>query len=337
MLMRELGVSGINASVIGFGAWAIGGWMWGGTDDKEAVMAIQAAIDNGISLIDTAPVYGFGHSEEIVGKALKGGYRNKAVLASKCGLVWDTNKGSHFFDSSENIPDDEDNPKARYHVYRYLGPKSVRKEVEASLKRLGTDVIDVMQTHWQDDTTPIEETAAELAKLKAEGKIRAIGCSNATPEEMDRYRRVAPLDVDQEKYSMLDREMEKTNLPFCAKHKVAFFAYSPLAQGLLTGKIGPDRVFSPTDQRAADPRFTVENRKKILAFLADLEPVAERHALTLGQLAAAWTVSQTGCSHALLGARDAKQVAENAKAGSAKLAKEDLDHIARAMDKHLKG
>lgn len=337
MLQRELGSSGIQASVIGFGAWAIGGWMWGGADEKEAVKAIQAAIDNGINLIDTAPVYGFGHSETVVGKALKGGYRNKAVLATKCGLVWTDTKGSHFFDSSEGIIDDDDNSSAKYHVYRYLGPKSVRQEVEASLRRLGTDVIDVMQTHWQDPVTPIEETAGELAKLKQEGKIRAIGCSNATPEDMDRYRSVAPLDVDQEKYSMLDRELEANNLPYCKQNNVAFFAYSPLGQGLLTGRIGPDRVFGPEDQRAADPRFSQENRKKMQTFLAEIKPAADKHGLTLGQLVAAWTVSQPGCSHALLGARNAQQVEENAKAGAAKLDVEDLAMMAKAIDKHLTG
>ncbi len=336
MQLRELGGTGINASVIAFGSWAIGGWMWGGADEKEAIRAIQAALDNGINLIDTAPIYGFGHSEEVVGKALKGGYRQKAVLASKCGLVWWDDKGTHFFDSSEGIMDDDDNPKAKYRVYRYLGAKSIRKEVEDSLRRLGTDVIDVMQTHWQDPTTPIEETAAELLKLKQEGKIRAIGCSNATPEEMDQYRKVAPLDVDQEQYSMLDRGMEKTNLPYCAKHKIAFFAYSPLTQGLLTGKVGPDRVFSDTDQRARDPRFSQENRALVNAFLQAVKPIADKHDLSYGQLVAAWTVAQPGCSHALLGARNAEQVLENAKAGSARLEKEELDAIAAAMEKHLK-
>lgn len=337
MLQRELGSSGIKASVIGFGAWAIGGWMWGGADEKEAIKAIQAALDNGINLVDTAPVYGFGHSETVVGKALKGGYRNKAVLATKCGLVWNSDKGSHFFDSSSGIVDDDDNPGAQYHVYRYLGPKSIRLEVEASLRRLDTDVIDVMQTHWQDPTTPVEETAGELDKLKKEGKIRAIGCSNATTEEMERYRGVAPLDVDQEKYSMLDREFDASNLPYCKKHNVAFFAYSPLGQGLLTGKVGPERVFGPEDQRAGDPRFSQENRKKMQTFLAEIKPAAEKHGLTLGQLAAAWTVAQPGCSHALLGARNAQQVVENAKAGAAKLDAEDLAMIAKAIEKHLAG
>lgn len=331
MQLRELGGSGINASVIGFGAWAIGGWNWGGADENEAIKAIHAAIDNGINLIDTAPIYGFGHSEEVVGKALKGGWRQKAVLATKCGLVWEGTNGDHFFDSSDGIVEEDDNPNAKYHVYRYLNPKSIRREVENSLRRLGVDVIDVMQTHWQETVTPIAETAGELLKLKKEGKIRSIGCSNATPEQMDEYRQVAPLDVDQEKYSMLDREMEKTNLPYCAEHKVAFFAYSPLAQGLLTGKVGVDREFSETDQRATDPRFSRESRQKMLNFLDGLKPIMDKHRATPGQLVSAWTVAQPGCSHALLGARNPKQVEENAVAGSIMLDKEDLDFIAKAM------
>ncbi|MDR0361699.1 MAG: aldo/keto reductase [Planctomycetota bacterium] len=333
MKLRKLGSSGIDASVIAFGAWAIGGWMWGGADEKEAIDAIHAALDNGINLIDTAPIYGFGRSEEIVGKALKGGWRKKAVVASKCGLVWEGTEGIHNFDSSEAIIDG--NPRSKYHVYRFLGPKSIRREVENSLKRLGVDVIDVMQTHWQESTTPISETAGELLKLRQEGKIRAIGCSNATPEQMDEYRKVAPLDVDQEKYSMLDLTPEKTNLPYCEKNNVAFFAYSPLAQGLLAGAIGPDRVFSDTDQRAHDERYSIANRKLIMGFLEEIKPVADKHGLTYGQLVAGWTVSQPGCSHALLGARSVKQVIENAKAGSANLDAEDLAAIRKAMDARL--
>ncbi|MDR3211921.1 MAG: aldo/keto reductase [Planctomycetota bacterium] len=331
MQQRELGSSGIMASVIGFGAWAIGGWMWGGSDDQAAVEAIHTAIDNGINLIDTAPIYGFGHSEEVVGKALKGGWRNKAVLASKCGLVWEGNRGEHFFDSSDGIVEENDNPQAKRHVYRYLGAQSIRQEVENSLRRLGTDHIDVMQTHWQDPTTPIEKSMEELLRLKEEGKIRAIGCSNATPANMDSYRSLGPLDVDQEKYSLLDREREADNLPYCQQHRVAFFAYSPLAQGLLTGKIGPERKFSPTDQRANDPRFSLDNRQKVAAFLRELTPVREKHGITTGQLVAAWTVAQPGLSHALLGARTQEQVVENAAAGAVQLTPEDREFIKRAI------
>jgi aryl-alcohol dehydrogenase-like predicted oxidoreductase len=195
MRYRPLGASGIEASVVGLGAWAIGGWMWGGADEADSIRCIQAAVDLGVNLIDTAPVYGFGKSEEIVGKAIKG-RRDKVVVATKCGLVWHTDKGQFFFKSSEeNIGVGED----IYTVHQYLGPECIRYEVELSLKRLQVDTIDLYQTHWQESTTPIADTMAELLKLKHEGKIRAIGVSNATTEHMDEYRAVGVLDCDQER------------------------------------------------------------------------------------------------------------------------------------------
>lgn len=321
---RSLGRSGIEASVIGVGAWAIGGWMWGGADEAESVRAIQAAIDAGVNLIDTAPVYGFGLSEEIVGKAIRD-RRNKVVLATKCGLVWHEKRGEFFFASDEKHPTEEGQIK----VYRRLAPETIRREVEWSLKRLGTDRIDLLQTHWQDTITPIADTMHTLMELKKEGKIRAIGCSNATPEQMDEYRAAGQLDVDQELFSMLDRKHQRENLPYCAKHKIAFFAYSPLAQGLLTGRIGPERTLQEGDQRRLKPRFSVENRLKVQRLLDLFRPIADRHGISLGQLAIAWTLSQTGCTHALVGVRTARQAIENAKAGAVELSREEL----RAMDK----
>ncbi len=339
MQTRPLGQSGIEASVIAFGAWAIGGWMWGGADEKESIAAIHAALDHGMNFIDTAPMYGMGRSEEVVGKALKGGYRNKAVVATKCTLVWDGSGEDGFFffgsDDKGRLPDNTPNPK--YKVYRNNKPRAIRKGLEESLRRLQTEVIDLFQTHWQDPTTPISETMEELLKMKKEGKIRAIGCCNAKPEEMDQYRKIGQLDSDQEKYSMLDRAMEKTNLPYVAKNKIAFLAYSPLGQGLLTGAVGPDRKFEPGDKRNADPRFSQESRAAVAKFLAEIKPVADAYSLTLGQLVAAWTVAQTGCSHALLGARNAKQVIENAKAGEVKLAADALAKVSKAVEEKLAG
>lgn len=338
MQMRALGASGIEASAVAFGAWAIGGWMWGGTEEKEAVAAIHAALDNGINLIDTAPMYGMGRSEEILGKALQGGRRQKAIIASKCSLVWDGSgeDGLFFFgaDDQRRLPDDTVNPK--YKVYKNNKPHLIRKGVEESLARLKTDVIDLLQTHWQEPTTPIEETMGELMKLKQEGKIRAIGCCNASPEEMDKYRAAGQLDTDQEKFNMIDRGMLEKNLPYCAKNKVAFLAYSPLAQGLLTGAIGPDRIFPEGDLRRTNPRYSQENRKKVAEFLATIKPVADDYKLTLGQTVTAWTLAQTGCSHVLLGARNAKQVEENAKGGAAKLDNAALALVTRAMNEKLK-
>lgn len=327
--MRELGGSGIMASAVAFGAWAIGGWNWGGADEDESVAAIHAAIDNGMTFIDTAPVYGFGRSEEIVGKALRGGYRQKVVLASKCSLNWEGEGFFHF--ASDDAGKVDDPAKAKYRVCRNGRANWIRRGVEESLRRLGTDVIDVMQTHWQDPETPIAETMGELLRLKKEGKIRAIGCSNASTDDMNAYRASGELDVDQEKYSMLDRDRENDNLPYCAENNVAFLAYSPLAQGLLTGAVGVEREFKPGDGRRDNPRFSVENRKKILNFLESIKPIADDHRLTYGQLVTAWTLAQPGCSHVLLGARTPEQVKENAKGGEVILEQSAVEKITKSL------
>lgn len=321
MRYRSLGQSGIQASVVAFGAWAIGGWPWGGTDESNAIAAIHKALDLGMNLIDTAPAYGLGLSEEIVGKALQG-RRDKAIIATKCGLVWHTDKGTYYFT-------EYDKP-----VYRYLGPESIRYEVEQSLKRLRTDYIDLLQTHWQDPTTPIEDTMGELLRLKDEGKIRAIGVSNVTVEQLEAYRRVGPVDSDQELYSMLDRRIEADLLPYCREHNIAVLAYSPLAQGLLTGKVGPEREFPQGDMRRNNPRFSVENRRHIAAMLDEFRPIADDRGITLTQLVIAWTVAQPGLTHALVGARNPEQVEENAGAGDVELTAEELNVINNAISKY---
>lgn len=329
MKYRPLGSSGIKTSVVGLGTWAIGGWMWGGTGEKTAIEAIHAAIDTGINLIDTAPAYGFGISEQIVGKAIRG-RRDKVILATKCGLIWHAQKGQFYFNSDETQPTD----KGTIKVYRCLAPDVIRYEVEQSLKRLGTDCIDLLQTHWQDPTTPIADTMKTLMSLKAEGKIRSIGCSNATLTQMDEYRATGQLDVDQEKFSMLERKHAHENLPYVIKHGIAFLAYSPLAQGLLTGKIGPDRTFGNGDQRKGNPLFSIENRQRIQKMLDLFKPIAQRHAATLGQLVMAWTLAQPGCSHVLAGARNPEQAVENAKAGKLKLTRKELQVISDAIMAH---
>lgn len=314
MQMRRLGQSGIEASAIGFGAWAIGGWTWGGADVPAAVRAVHAALDHGINLIDTAPMYGFGLSEDIVGKAIAG-RRDRVVLATKCGMVCDPTRGR--FKGRSNAL--EMDPNGHITIHGLLSPDSVRGELEASLRRLQTDCIDLYQTHWPDTTTPIEETMAVLLDLKQEGKIRAIGASNVTPAQMDEYRRLGPLDADQERYSMLDRQLEAEQLPYCRRHEIAVLAYSPLAQGLLTDKAGPEREFPEGDQRRADRRFSVENRRRMRTLLDRLRPVAEEHGISLAQLAAAWAFHQPGVTHALVGIRNSGQAEENAAAGSAEL------------------
>lgn len=321
-LTREIGTSGIQASAVGLGTWAIGGWMWGGTDEARSIKAVQASIDNGITLIDTAPMYGSGVAEEIVGKALKG-RRDKVVLATKCGLVWHTQKGNHFFDT-------DDGP-----VHRYLGKDAIVYEVEQSLKRLGTDVIDHYITHWQDPTTPIAETMEALEQLKKDGKIRSIGASNTTPEDVEAYLAAGQLDAVQEEYSMVKRDIEQTHIPLVTKNDVSVLSYSSLALGLLGGKIGPDRKFEGDDQRRDNPRFSMANREKVARLMTEIDPVAEAHNATKAQIVIAWTLQQPGITFSLCGARDETQAAENAKAGLIRLTAAEVDEISAAAAKHL--
>ena len=319
MNYRTLGKSGINASVVGFGCWAIGGWMWGGSDEAEAVKAIQAAIDKGMNLVDTAPMYGFGRSEEIVGKAIKD-RRDKVVLATKCGLIWHKEQGDFHCYTDEKHPTKD----GKYKISRCLAPEMIRYEVEQSLTRLKTDYIDLYQTHWQDSTTPITATMETLVALKEEGKIRAIGCSNTASEQLNQYLADGQLDVNQELYSMLDRKPEMSTFPLLVENKVSFLAYSSLGQGLLTGKIGPERNFEEGDQRNFKPRFSVDNRQRIQDMLETFQPIADKYRMTLGQLVIAWTLAQKGCTHALVGARTVEQVQENAGGGEIQLEPDDV-------------
>ncbi len=324
MLTREIGSSGIRASAIGLGTWAIGGWMWGGTDEQQSIAAIQASIDEGVTLIDTAPAYGQGLSEEIVGKAIRG-RRDKVVLATKCGLVWHTVQGNHFFDY-EGRP-----------VHRYLGRESIVYEVEQSLRRLSTDYIDHYITHWQDPTTPIDETVAALEQLKRQGKIRSIGASNVSADDLRTYVGTGALDAIQEQYSMVKRDIERTLIPVCRENGISVLSYSSLALGLLSGKIGPERVFSGDDQRKDNPTFSVANREKIARLMADIAPLADAHDATPAQIVITWTLSQPGITFALCGARNPVQARENAQAGRIRLSQPEITTISEAARRHLTG
>jgi len=326
MKVRALGNSGIEASAIGLGAWAIGGWMWGGSEEKESIAAIHAAIDAGITLIDTAPIYGYGRSEEVVGKALKG-RRDKVVLATKCGMIWDREAGDFAFASDEDwITESGDRA-----VYKYLGAESIRAEVEQSLQRLQTDIIDLYQPHWPDSTTAAEDTAATLLALQEEGKIRSFGPCNITDEIIRKYAETGPVASVQQKYSMLDRRLEEDALPFCIERHIAVLAYSPMELGLLTGKVTADRVFEDGDLRKRNKKFTPENRVLVTRLLEALEPIAETHEATLAQLVLAWTIHQPGITHALAGARTPAQAEENAGAGALDLSEDEQIVINEAI------
>lgn len=322
MLTRTIGASGISASAIGLGTWAIGGWMWGGTDEAQSIDTIRASIDEGVSLIDTAPAYGQGLSEEIVGKAIKG-RRDKVVLATKLGLVWHTKKGNHFFDY-DGAP-----------VHRYLGADSVVYEVEQSLRRLGTDHIDHYITHWQDPTTPVTETMEALDRLKTQGKIRSIGASNVSVADVKAYLAAGQLDAVQQEYSMVARDMEQDLLPFCAGNNVSVLSYSSLALGLLSGKIGPDRLFTGDDQRKDNPRFSQPNRRKVAALMEAIKPSAEAHGASEAQVVIAWTLQHPGITFSLCGARSPQQARENAQAGRIKLSGQEINQISEAASRHL--
>jgi methylglyoxal reductase len=323
MLTREIAAgSGIVASAVGLGTWAIGGWMWGGTDDAAAQGAIRAGLDEGITLIDTAPAYGLGHAEEVVGRAIRG-RRDKVVLATKCGLVWHSARGPYFF-SQGGLP-----------VHRDLSRAAIRHEVEQSLRRLNTDRIDVYITHWQDPTTPIGETVEVLKALKAEGKILAFAASNTSADDLAAYQAAGGLAAVQEEYSMLARRIEQTHLPQCREAGIAVMGYSVLALGLLSGNIGADRVFAGDDQRQGNPRFSPENRARIERLMETVRPIAAQHGASAAQVVIAWTLAQPGLTFALCGARNPAQARENAGAGRLRLSPTEIDAISNAVKTHL--
>src|SRR6478735_4377910 len=321
MEYRQIGQSGIQASAITFGAWAIGGWMWGGADRKDALEAILAAYEHGVTTIDTAPVYGQGLSEEIVGDALKTLPRDKVQVLTKFGLRWDLKSGHHHF-SGDGLD-----------VYRYAKKESVIWECEQCLRRLGTDYIDLFQLHWPEQTTPIEETMEALVLLQQQGKIRAAGVSNYSVEQMKTAETIIPLASNQVPYSMVRRDIEKEIVPYCIENKKAIIVYSPLQRGLLTGKIKPGHHFNDGDTRGGDRFYTAENITRINAYLDELRPLAADKKASLAQLVIAWTLQQPGITLALVGARNAEQAIQNAKASEVVLNGEEVKLITDKLNK----
>lgn len=327
MKTRPLGDSGLNASIIGLGTWVTGGGGAWGTepDDRESVRAIQASIDAGVNLIDTAPGYGWGRSEAIVGKAIQG-RRDQVILATKCGLWTDDDRGSFFVARDGKT------------IRRSLRPDTLVIETERSLKFLGVDCIDLYQTHWPSvppDFTPISDTMAALLKLKQQGKIRAIGVCNVSPAELQENLRYGGIVSDQFRYSMLHRDPEKDILPLCAERNVAALTYMSLEQGLLTGKVSMDREFGPEEFRSNEawsPWFMPANRRRVLDLLASWQPLTDKYRCTLSQLVLAWTAAQPGVTHVLCGARREEQALENAAASRLQLTGEDVGRLSRAID-----
>jgi len=323
MVYRQLGGSDLRVSAVVFGAWAIGGFMWGGTDDDEAVKAIRAATDAGVTTIDTAPIYGMGHSEEVVGRAIKG-RRDELQILTKFGMAWDGNGGRTHFDTL-----DVDGETVT--IRRRADRERVMKECEDSLRRLGVDRIDLYQQHWPDPGTPVEETFGAVSKLHEQGKIRAAGVSNFSVEQLEAAAKVMPIASVQSPYSMVNRGLEENLLPYCRQHDVGFLAYSPLQRGLLTGKVTADREFPETDHRHNNPYFTKENRQRVLDLLRKIQPIASAHGASLAQLVIRWTIGRPGLTAALVGARNEKQARENAAAADIELTEEELALIDAAV------
>lgn len=307
MQYRQLGDSPVKVSAITFGAWAIGGWMWGGADARDAVAAIRTALDLGITSIDTAPIYGFGLSEELVGEALAGVDRSQVQILTKYGMRWDSTEGTLAMTSQD--ADGKPVP-----IHKFAGKQSVIRECEDSLRRLRTDYIDLYQIHWPDVTTPIDETMEAVARLIEQGKVLASGVSNYSAEQMAIAERTLKQASNQVPYSMVERSIEAGLVPYCLEHHRSILAYSPLQRGLLTGKIGNDYSFEPGDHRPNTRHFRPDNRQKVNAFLDQIRPIADSHDATLGQLVINWTTRQPAVATALVGARNPQQVRENAKA-----------------------
>lgn len=320
MQFRKLGTSDFEVSVITFGAWAAGGWMWGKTDRKDAIEAIRASYDVGVTSIDTAPIYGQGTSEEIVGEAIKGIPRTKVQILTKFGMRWDLAKGDFAFKSKDNSGKEID-------IYKYAGKESVIKECEDSLKRLGTDYIDLLQIHWPESTTPIAETFEAVATLIQQGKVRYAGVCNYNATQMAEAEKIVPLVSNQIPFSMVNRGVEAETVPYCIKNNKSVLAYSPLERGLLTGKITPGYKFQEGDHRATNRFFTTESIEKTNAFLLKIKPIADAQGVTLSQLVLRWTIERAGITIALAGARNAQQAVQNAKAIDVKLTAAEIKFI----------
>lgn len=290
MLRKPLGDSGLEVSAIALGTWAMGGAAetWGHVDDRESIAAVYQALDSGITLIDTAPIYGLGHSEEIVGKAIHG-RRDKVILATKCGLL--------FPKSKDELPP------------RCLSRKSIMRECEESLRRLRTDLIDLYHCHWPDPETPIQETMEALTTLQERGKIRAIGMSNFSCEQITAAREFGPVHCLQLPFSMLQRRAAEDLIPYCVDHRIGALPYSPLARGLLTGKFTADSRFFGL--RAHDPDFQRDRFQRNLRVVEELKKIAAEHDRTVAQLVINWTTTYPGVTAPIVGVKRPSQVLEN--------------------------
>ncbi len=313
MQRRQLGYTDLKLTTVGLGTWAMGGpWQfgWGPQDDGEAIAAILTALDEGINWIDTAAVYGCGHSEELVGEALRQ-TGQKPIIATKCGLLWN--------DKREKVS--------------CLKRESIRDECHASLKRMGIEVIDLYQMHWGEPDEDIEEAWEAMAELAEEGKVRYIGVSNFNIEQIKRVHRISPVASLQPPYSMLHREVEDELLNYCAENNIGVVAYSPMQRGLLTGKFSQGRLagLPLDDHRRKSPDFQEPQFSTSLELVDQLRPIAERNGRTLAQLAISWVLRRSEVTAAIVGARRPEQIVETSRAGDWKLSVEDIEQIEQLL------
>ncbi|SEL02589.1 aldo/keto reductase [Parapedobacter koreensis] len=320
MEYRKLGNTNLQLSTIAYGAFAIGGNMWGGNEKKDSIAAVHAALDHGMTTLDTAPFYGFGLSEEMIGEAINGRDRTAIQLLTKFGLVWDGSnqgKGEFFFDAEHN-----GKPLS---VYKYATKANIIKEVEESLTRLGTDYIDLLQLHWPDNTTRISETMEALELLIQQGKIKAAGVSNYSVAQLREAEATLKLASNQVSYSMLNRSIERDLVPHALENQIGIIAYSPMERGLLTGKYFNDGKLKADDHRHG--YFGQFDLDRVQQFLERISPVAESKSATLSQLVLRWTTLQPGITVVLAGARNAEQAIANADALRLDLSAEELNLI----------
>ncbi len=277
-----------DVSRVALGTWAIGGWMWGGTDEEQSIRTVHAALDKGVNIVDTAPVYGFGRSEEIVGKALaEDGKRQRVLLATKAGLAWDTQSGD---------------------VWRNSSPERIYQEVEDSLRRLQTDTLDICQIHWPDPIVPLADTAGALEELRKQGKVRAVGVSNFGPEQIREFSRECNLSTCQPPYNVFEREIEKDILPYCQKNGIALLTYGALCRGLLTGKMNSKSDFPGDDLRNVDPKFQEPRFSQYLKAVDILQSLArEEYGRDVLHLAVRFVLDK-GINIALWGGRRSEQM-----------------------------
>jgi len=313
MQTRKLGNTELELTTVGLGTWAMGGpWQfgWGPQDDDEAIAAIIKALDMGINWIDTAPAYGLGHSEELIGQAL-GRTGAKPLIATKCGILWNERK--------EKVT--------------CLKKQSIRKECHDSLRRLGIDVIDLYQMHWPDPDEDVEEAWEEMVRLKEQGKVRYLGVSNFAVEHLDRVRRIHEPVSLQPPYSMLHREAEDELLGYCAANNIGVVAYSPMQRGLLTGKFSPERLaeLAVDDHRRRNPDFQEPQFSATMELVEELKVIAGRNGRTCAQLAISWVLRRSEITAAIVGARRLAQIEETAPAGDWNLSEEDIKEIEKLL------